>query len=99
MKKKATLKNVIVIGILVFLGYRFITQEITLKRIEKEILEKQQELEGLQEQNLILEQNLKNSDSDEYLEKLARERLNMIKSGEQVVNTTNTQETKEAEGE
>ena len=59
-----------------------------MNRIQKEIDNKQLQLEEVNQKNDRLKEEVEkiNSDSAEYLEKLARERLGMIKPGEKVVN-------------
>ena len=66
--------------------FGFIRQERAIKRIENEIANKQTELETLKKKNKQLEEEVKSANSDEYIETLARERLNMVKSGEKIVN-------------
>lgn len=57
-----------------------------MKRIQEDIIISQKELEELKGKNSKLEADLKKVDSNEYIEKLARDRLGMIKEGEKVVN-------------
>ncbi|EEH99482.2 hypothetical protein GCM10008914_16390 [Clostridium tertium] len=57
-----------------------------MKRIQEDIVISQKELEELKDKNSKLEADLKKVDSNEYIEKLARDRLGMIKEGEKVVN-------------
>lgn len=57
-----------------------------MKRIHEDIVISQKELEELKDKNSKLEADLKKVDSNEYIEKLARDRLGMIKEGEKVVN-------------
>ncbi len=57
-----------------------------MKRIQEDIVISQKELEELKGKNSKLEADLKKVDSNEYIEKLARDRLGMIKEGEKVVN-------------
>jgi cell division protein DivIC len=60
-----------------------------MNRIQKEIDNKQLQLEEVKHKNDRLQEEVEkiNSDSTDYLEKLARERLGMIKPGEKVVNS------------
>lgn len=82
MRKKLTLKNLIILVLSVIFVVSFVRQEKAIKRIQEDIQAKQEQLQELQEKNERLqEENLK-AQSDEYLEKLARERLNMVKNGE-----------------
>ena len=59
-----------------------------MNRIKKEIDNRLLQLEEVKQKNDRLQEEVEkiNSDSAEYLEKLARERLGMIKPGEKVVN-------------
>lgn len=86
IKKRVTLKKVSIIFIFAIFIINFIKQEITIKRIQENISISQEQLEKLKEKNLKLESDLEKIDSDEYIEKLARERLGMVKEGEKVVN-------------
>ena len=59
-----------------------------MRRIQEDIVISQEELQELKDKNSKLESDLKKvNESNEYLEKLARERLGMIKEGEKVVNS------------
>lgn len=86
IKRQVTLKKLIIIAIIAIFAFNYVKQSITINRIEKEIIENQNELENLKSKNNELESDLKKVDTDEYIEKLARERLGMIKDGEKVVN-------------
>lgn len=89
MKKKILIKKLVIIGFAIFFVCSYTRQFITMNRIKEEISSKQVQLEEIQQKNERLqdEVNKINSDSDDYLEKLARERLGMIKPGEKVVNS------------
>ena len=87
IKKQLTLKRLIIVFIFVIFVANYIKQEITIRRIRENIANSQKELQELKNKNSELEINLKNaSESNDYLEKLARERLGMIKDGEKIVN-------------
>jgi cell division protein FtsL len=88
MKKKLILKRIIIIGFIIFFAVSYIRQSITTSRIQKEISSKQQQLDEIKQKNERLQDEVGkiNSNSPDYLEKLARERLGMIKPGEKVVN-------------
>ena len=87
IKKRLTLRKIIIIFIFAIFIFNYIKQEITIKRIEEEIIVSQKQLEELKNKNIELEADLKKTESDEYIEKLIRERLGMIKDGEKVVNS------------
>ena len=88
MGKKLILKKIVIAGFIVFFAFSYIRQFITMNRIQKEIDIKQLQLEEVKQKNDRLQEEVEkiNSNSEEYLEKLARERLGMIKPGEKVVN-------------
>ncbi|MGL5647362.1 MAG: FtsB family cell division protein [Clostridium sp.] len=85
MRKRVKFKNLaffVLGGIFIF---SFIDQEIKMKKIEKEILMKKDELKDLKKQNKVLEEKMKTVNTDEYIETLARERLDMVKPGEEII--------------
>ena len=87
IKKQLTLKRLIIVFIFAIFVANYIKQEITIRRIREDIINSQEELQELKNKNGELESDLKKAnESNEYLEKLARERLGMIKDGEKVVN-------------
>ncbi|MBB6625476.1 FtsB family cell division protein [Clostridium gasigenes] len=87
MKRRLTFKGTIVILLFVIFIISFIKQELTMKRIQNDIVANQQELTKLKDENFKLQTELDNTPSHDYLEKLVRERLGMIKEGEKVVNS------------
>lgn len=82
MKKKLTLKNLIILVLSIILVVSVVRQEKTIRRIDKDKQAKQEQLQELQDKNERLNEENAKAKSDEYLEKLARERLNMTKNGE-----------------
>ncbi|AQS02749.1 FtsB family cell division protein [Clostridium beijerinckii] len=88
MKTKLILKRTIITGFIIFFAFSYIRQSITMNRIQKEIDSKQVQLNEINQKNERLQDEVDkiNSNSSDYLEKLARERLGMIKPGEKVVN-------------
>ena len=94
MKKKLMIKKLIIFAFVIFFVGSYINQLITMRKIENEIVLKQSQLEEIQEKNERLQEEVEkiNSNSADYLEKLARERLGMIKPGEKVVNSSDEKE-------
>lgn len=82
MKRKLTLKKLIILVLAVVFLCGFIRQERTIRRIEEERVSKEAQLKEAQEKNERLQEEKSKSQSEDYVEKLARERLNMIKEGE-----------------
>ena len=87
MKIRLTFKSTIILLLFSIFIIGFVRQELTMKRIQKEIVVSKEELQELQEKNFKLQAELESTPSNEYLEKLARERLGMVKEGEIVVNS------------
>ena len=83
MKKNKRVKNVIIGFMLVVLAYNVINQQIAMKRIEKEFSEKNEELQLLKIENERLTEEVEASETDpSYMERLAREKLGLVKPGE-----------------
>ncbi|MBA5851981.1 septum formation initiator family protein [Clostridium sp. cel8] len=83
-------KNVIVLLLVLYVGYIFVSQQITMWNIKKEINNKYVEEQKIKQKNIKLQDEVKMSTSDMYIEKLARERLGFIKQGETpVINIKN----------
>ena len=90
MKKNVNLKGIIIVLVIGFFSISVIKQVIVLKRIKSDISTQAQESEELKEKNIKLQAELDRAQSNnEYLEKLARERLGLIKEGEQQIIPSN----------
>ena len=90
MKKNVNLKGIIIVLVIGFFSISVIKQVIVLKRIKSDISTQAQELEELKEKIIKLQAELDRAQSNnEYLEKLARERLGLIKEGEQQIIPSN----------
>ena len=93
MKKNINLKIISVVLIIGIFSVSLIKQVVVLRRIKKEISTQTQELEQLKEKNIKLQAELDRAQgNNEYLEKLAIERLGLIKEGEQQIITNNISE-------
>lgn len=93
MKKNINLKIISVVLIIGIFSVSLIKQVVVLRRIKKEISTQTQELDQLKEKNIKLQAELDRAQgNNEYLEKLARERLGLIKEGEQQIITNNISE-------
>lgn len=86
MKKNINLKAIIIALIMGVFSICLIKQLTVLRRIKNDIAIQTQELQELKEKNIKLQAELDRAQSNnEYLEKLARERLGLIKEGEQQI--------------
>ena len=93
MRKKVTLKGIVIIILFVLFSFNLIKQTIAIKRINNDIAEKSEQLNERKEENRKLQAELERVQSNyDYLEKLARERLGLIKEGEQIILPKETQE-------
>lgn len=89
MKRKINLKKLILFLVIVYITGVFINQQITMHKIRNEIAIKEMELKKAKEKNQRLQDEVKLSKSKDYIEKLARERLRLIKKGETPVINNN----------
>lgn len=82
MSKKSKLKIIILMIFVVNIGYIFVNQQLTMSRIKKDIKTKQETMDKLSSENRKLQDEIKLTKTDKYTEKLARERLGLVKEGE-----------------
>ena len=93
MKKNINLKGIIVVLIVGVFSVCLVKQLTVLRRIKNDITIQTQELKELMEKNIRLQAELDRAQcNNEYLEKLARERLGIIKEGEQQIISNNSSE-------
>lgn len=85
MNKRSRVKSFGLAAVAIIFVMSFIKQEITKKRLDDEKTKVEQQMESLKKENVELTEEIENSKSDAYVERLARERLGMIKKGEQVI--------------
>ncbi|MGH4118962.1 FtsB family cell division protein [Clostridium sp.] len=82
MKKKFSIKTIVLAFVLVYVFYVLIQQQITMVRQKKDIQKYNVELQKKVGENKLLRDEVELSKSDKYLEKLAREILGLVKEGE-----------------
>ncbi|WP_297436524.1 septum formation initiator family protein [uncultured Clostridium sp.] len=85
MKMKLNVKRIALVGVSILCAGTLMNQEITKRRLNDEKKEIESKLENLTQENKDLTNEFDDSKTDEYIERLARERLGMIKKGETVV--------------
>lgn len=88
MIKRITLKNIVIVFLLILFCFSFVRQQNAIKKLNKQVAERYQELEKLKEANELLQQKVESINTEEFAEKLARERLGLVKDGEKVVNNS-----------
>jgi len=82
MKKKINVKKLLIGLCFLYACYSFVSQQIIIIKINKEVDYTKQELTKLQKKNERLQDEVNMSKTDAYIEKLAREILNLIKPDE-----------------
>ena len=93
MRKKITLRSIVIIIMFVVFGFNVVKQTMAIKRINNDIAKKSEQLNEKKEENRKLQAELERVQSNyDYLEKLARERLGLIKEGEQIILPSEPQE-------
>ncbi len=82
MKKKISLFSLSKRVFIVYISICIVTQQISLLNLKKELDAQNMKLAEVKKLNNKLQDEYKISDSDTYIEKVARERLDLIKNGE-----------------
>ena len=82
MKRKQKVKFIIFLLIFMNVCYIFISQQVKMYSINRQIEQMAQEENSVLSKNQKLKDEVNMSKSDSYIEKLARERLGLIKPGE-----------------
>ncbi|MBU3180343.1 FtsB family cell division protein [Clostridium psychrophilum] len=82
MKKKLSIKGVVLVFIVMYVGYLLIQQQVTMSRQKKQLQEYTIQLQKKKEEQKTLQDEVELSKTDKYIEKLAREILGLVKEGE-----------------
>ena len=86
MRDGFNFKKTIMAGLTILFALNIVKQGVVFFEIKNESIEKNQELEKLKESNTRLSTELDKAQTDNtYIEKLARERLGLIKEGEKII--------------
>lgn len=83
--KKLSIKKVILFLLGVYVCFMFVSQQIRLSSQASEIEEYTSKLQQEQDKNNKLQDEIKMSTDSSYIEKLAREKLGLIRQGESPV--------------
>lgn len=81
-KRPFKAKGIVIILLIVYLLYTLTAQHMIIRRTQAKEKQIQAQIEQITEENDRLKEELERTQSDEYIEKVARERLGLIKSGE-----------------
>ena len=82
MKKKLKLGRLFIALFMVYYCYTLVNQQFTIQNIKVQSENEKQQFLKLKEKNQKLQDEVKMSKTDMYIEELARERLELIKKGE-----------------
>lgn len=82
MKRRLTLKNLVISMIVLYCIFSFVDQQFKMKRINEDLRKTNIELEAIKQKNQKLQDEVNLSKTDLYSEKLSRERLGYVKPGE-----------------
>lgn len=82
MKKKLNLGKLFIALFMVYSCYTLVNQQFTIQNIKVQSEDQKQQFLKLKEKNQKLQDDVKMSKTDMYIEKLARERLELVKKGE-----------------
>ncbi|MGE5629547.1 MAG: FtsB family cell division protein [Caulobacteraceae bacterium] len=83
-KRKIRFKNIFIVIFLVYTIVTFINQQFTIVQLRKTEQEARLRIENVNKENEKLKEMINNASSPEYIEKMAREQLGLVKSGERV---------------
>ena len=81
-KKPVRIKIIVFILLAVYLAYTLTTQYMVIRKSRAQEAAIRAQIEEIKKENERLREELERMQSDEYIEKVARERLGLIKSGE-----------------
>lgn len=81
---KKLLQAFLVVLVCVYAAVVFVQQKITLSKCEKIAEDYKDKISSAQLEQQRLEDELKQADTDEYLERIARDKLGLVKANERV---------------
>ncbi|OPJ55091.1 FtsB family cell division protein [Alkalithermobacter paradoxus] len=85
-RKKTNLYEILIVIFIIFLivytVWAFINQGIAIRKYKNEIANIKEQIRIIKEEKEKVEEEIENYKQDYYIEKIARERLKMVKPGE-----------------
>ncbi len=86
MRKRKSLKNLIIGFMCILMAYSLVNQQLTMRRLKTQYKDTYEELQERLKENEILSAEVEASTSNPlYMERLARERLGLILPGETII--------------
>ena len=83
-KRKLRLKNIFMIAFIVYAAITIVNQQLTIYDLRKAEQDEISKIEAIRNDNDRLLEMINNATSIEYIEKMAREQLGLVKPGEKV---------------
>lgn len=83
-KKRFKFKYIFYVMLLCYVGYTLVSQQMTINRMRDDILKYDQQNKKIEDANQYLKDQIEFAKTDEYKEKMAREKIGLIKPGETV---------------
>ena len=83
-KRKLRLKNIFMIAFIVYAAITIVNQQLTIYDLRKSEQDEISKIEAIRNDNDRLLEMINNATSIEYIEKMAREQLGLVKPGEKV---------------
>ena len=86
-KKKSIIKGnrlfyIVIFSVILYVAWIFGNQQIKLQTFQQQEQEKQKQVAALKQEVLRIEEEIKQSNTPEFIEKVAREQLKMVKPNE-----------------
>ncbi len=78
------MKFIMMLFIFIYLAGIFIKQEFILRKQNRETCQLEAQIEQIREENNDLERQIQYTQSDSYIERMAREKLGWVREGEKV---------------
>ena len=92
-KRKLRLKNVLMIAFIVYAAITIVNQQLTIYDLRKAEQDEISKIEAIRNDNDRLLEMINSATSIEYIEKMAREQLGLVKPGEKVYIDQSSKET------
>jgi len=83
-RKKSKLVIFLSIAVALYFVYVLADQQVIINRYKQDFAQLEQKIEEEEQRNRQLKREKEMLDSDEYIEKVAREKLGMVKEGERL---------------
>lgn len=84
--------TLIVIAFAIYFVYTIVSQQVTINQKSKEIETLQSKVDAAEEESKRLEQEIESLNDPEYLERIAREKLGLVRPNERVFIDSNKSE-------